>query len=329
MSTKRRPPARSGSRSRPRIAIACQGGGSHTAFTAGVLKRLLAEEAFDIVALSGTSGGAVCALLAWHGLSVGDRGLAAELLDSFWADNAASEPWDVALNEWLVSASRLEGIVTIPAVSPYSYLPVAEERFRSLLERRVPSPIPQSPSGPLLLVGAVDVLSGEFKAFSSARGEISVDAVLASAAIPTIFRAVPVDGRLYWDGLFSQNPPVRELPDVQPDEIWVVQVNPSARAHEPTTVADIFDRRNELSGNLSLAQELFFIEKMNELVAAGALAGTKYRQIGVGRISLDRELDMASKLDRRPAFLAELMAHGEDQASAFLGSRRGRTAARP
>ena len=80
--------------------------------------------------------------------------------------------------------------------------------------------------------------------------------VLASAAIPTLFRAVHVDGGTYWDGLFSQNPPVRELLDTRPDELWVIQINPTARADEPTTVLDIADRRNELAGNLSLYQEL-------------------------------------------------------------------------
>ncbi|MDQ4132874.1 MAG: patatin-like phospholipase family protein [Actinomycetota bacterium] len=307
--------------SRTRVAIACQGGGSHTAFTAGVLKRLVRDERFEIVALSGTSGGAVCALLTWYGLGRGDPRLAVELLDSFWADNSATEPWDVALNSWMVAASRMEGMVTLPAVSPYSFLPLAEERFRQMLEKRVPEPIEQGGDRPLLLIGAVDVLSGEFKAFSSARGEVTIDAVLASAAIPNLFRAVPVDGRVYWDGLFSQNPPVRELPDAQPDAIWVVQINPSEREREPTTVADIFDRRNELSGNLSLSQELYFIRKMNELVASGALSDTKYRHIEVATIPLERELGFSSKLDRSPAFLAELIAYGEQQADAFLAAR--------
>ncbi|HWB71208.1 MAG TPA: patatin-like phospholipase family protein [Egibacteraceae bacterium] len=93
------------------------------------------------------------------------------------------------------------------------------------------------------------MLSGEFTIFSSARGDITIDAVVASAAVPNLFRAVRVDGRLCWDGLLSQNPPVRELPDARPDEIWVIQINPSARGQEPTSLADILDRRNELAGN--------------------------------------------------------------------------------
>ena len=94
---------------RRRIAIACQGGGSHTAFTAGVLRRLLDGpeiDEYDVVGLSGTSGGAVCALLAWTALREGDRHRARALLDAFWADNAASTPLDVAANVWLMWASH-------------------------------------------------------------------------------------------------------------------------------------------------------------------------------------------------------------------------------
>ncbi len=313
-----------------RVAIACQGGGSHTAFTAGVLRRLLREDRDDIeiVALSGTSGGAVCAYLAWHGLSgpEGRPAKAVDLLDRFWAANAASAPWDAALNGWLVAMNRLEGAVVLPSVSPYLYPAWAQERFRAALETLVP-PRSTPEGGPLLLVGAVDVRSGEFKAFSSARGEISADAVLASAAIPNLFRAVHVGPAAYWDGLFSQNPPVRELPDAAPDTIWVIRINPSARAEEPTTMPAILDRRNELSGNLSLAQELAFIEKVNEFVRKGWLKGSKYREIAVETITLDRDLDTASKLDRRPQFIADLIAYGEAKAEAFLiacFSRTGR-----
>ncbi|MDP8931497.1 MAG: hypothetical protein M3O70_23750 [Actinomycetota bacterium] len=173
------------------------------------------------------------------------------------------------------------------------------------------------------MIGAVDALSGDFRAFSSERSEITVDAILASAAIPNIFRAVHTDGGVYWDGLFSQNPPVRELPTAQPDEIWVIEINPKTRHGEPTTVAEILDRRNELAGNLSLQQELFYIGHINDLVDSGALAGTNYRHITIDTISLERDLDVASKLDRDPRFLRELMELGHDEASAFLKRKRG------
>ena len=175
-------------------------------------------------------------------------------------------------------------------------------------------------SSPLLLVGAANVLSGEFKAFSSYRDEINADIILASAAIPTLFRAVHTDGGVYWDGLFSQNPPVRELPDAEPkpNEIWVIQINPERSEAEPRSMPDITDRRNELSGNLSLYQEIHFIQTVNKWIEAGSLSGIKHEVIDIKWIQMLRDLDSASKLNRDPSFIQEMMAYGEEQAETFL-----------
>ncbi|HEX2375139.1 MAG TPA: patatin-like phospholipase family protein [Actinomycetota bacterium] len=319
---------------RIRVAIACQGGGSHTAFTAGVLKRLLGAEELagvEVVGLSGTSGGAVCALLAWSALLDGDPAGAGERLEAFWADNSATTPMEQLVNAWVVWAARLEGLVALPAVSPYDTWTsvTALEEFRAMLERRIDFGRLADRAGdsaPMLLIGAVDVLSGEFKAFSSRRDPITADTILASAAIPTLFRAVQVDGGTYWDGLFSQNPPVRELVDTRPDELWVIQINPRRSDGEPKTVLEIADRRNELSGNLSLHQELGFIEKIDQLLEEGRLAGDgKYKQIVVrlielSRPRLSRSLGTGSKLNRDPAFIRDLIAHGEARAEEFLAA---------
>ena len=125
-----------------RVAIACQGGGSHTAFTAGALKRLLRAEELkghEVVGLSGTSGGAVCALLAWHYLLRGDRVGAEAALDAFWRDNSASAPHEQLVNHWIVWASNLQNFVAMPAVSPYDnyFSDSAADEFRRMLERRV------------------------------------------------------------------------------------------------------------------------------------------------------------------------------------------------
>jgi NTE family protein len=321
-----------GSGERTRVAIACQGGGSHTAFTAGVLKRLLRDEAmtrYELVGLSGTSGGAVCALLAWCGLAGGDPARPGELLDAFWADNAASAPHEQLLNSSMVWGAALQNLVALPAVSPYAnpFAASGVAEFRRLLERRVDfGALPDGDRHPLLLVGAVDVLSGAFKAFNSRRDRISVETILASAAIPTLFRSVQVDGGTYWDGLFSQNPPVRELLDVRPDEIWVVQINPTSLESEPRSALEIADRRNELAGNLSLHQELRFIEKIDELLEQGALARDgRYQTVVVRVIELSRagvagRLGAASKLNRDPAFIDALIAHGEARAGEFLAA---------
>ncbi len=312
-----------------RVAIACQGGGSHTAFTAGVLERLLRGKSegspdYEIVALSGTSGGSICALLAWYGLLTNGTNKAVELLNTFWKDNSASSPWESLLNDWLLLTNRLFGSIGgTPTVSPYNTYASswAQDQLKGMLERHVDFGSIQElmkPSSPMLLIGAVDILSGDFKAFSSRRDAINVDMVLASAALPTLFKAVHTDGGVYWDGLFSQNPPVRELPDAKPHEIWVIRVDPEKRSAEPKTMPHILDRRNELAGNLSLHQETYFIEKINEWVKEGSLSGTKHEVIELKWIEMLRDLDAESKLDRSPSFIRGMKAYGEEQAEEFL-----------
>jgi NTE family protein len=318
---------------RRRIAIACQGGGSHTAFTAGVLKRLLGDDEarsrYEIVGLSGTSGGAICALLAWYGLAGGDPARPGELLDAFWSDNSATSASEQLLNSWTLWVGALQNVVALPAVSPYDnpFAGTASVELRRLITRHVDfDRLPAGDGHPMLLLGAVDVLTGEFKAFDSRRDRISVETILASAAIPTLFRSVHLGHGVYWDGLFSQNPPVRELIDARPDEIWVIQINPTRLGREPRSAVEIADRRNELAGNLSLHQELHFIEKIDQLLEAGVLApGHGYRTIVVRVIELSRSqlptgLGPASKLNRDPAFIAGLMAHGTARARAFLAA---------
>lgn len=310
-----------------RVVIACQGGGSHTAFTAGVLKRILRKENgnYEIGGLSGTSGGAICALLAWYGLLNNDRNKSIRLLDSFWKDISANSSWDMLLNDWIIWAYRLQGIIPMVDISPYNYPPWAQERMRGILNKLVDFDELRTlinDSSPDLLVGASDVLSGEFKVFWNS--EISADAILASAAVPTFLRAIHVDGKVYWDGLFSQNPPIKSFIESvniheKPDEIWIIHINPQQRPYEPKSIKEIEDRRNELSGNLSLYQELDFIENVNKWIESGYLPGSRYKHIEIKWIeNLGEDLDAASKLDRSPQFIQYMMSHGEEQAEEFL-----------
>ena len=311
-----------------RVAIACQGGGSHTAFTAGVLGRLLRPGNLggrEVVGLSGTSGGAICALLAWSALCAGDPGRAERLLDEFWADNSATTPAEQWLNALVGWTEALADVVALPAVSPYDtpFTLAVQAQLRAMIERRVDfAAVRPDPDArlPLLEIGAVDVRSGAFRTFDSRYEAITVDMILASAAIRTIFRAVEVDGQLYWDGLFSQNPPVKDLTDASPDELWVIQINPTSDPEEPRSLVEIADRRNELSGNLSLFQELRAIEKINQLLERGLLTGGGYKPIVVRIIELDKPLGYASKLDRDPAFIRALLEYGRARADDFLAA---------
>jgi NTE family protein len=134
-----------------------------------------------------------------------------------------------------------------------------------------------------------------------------------------LFEAVRIGARVYWDGLYSQNPPIRHLTDLNPDEIWVIQINPEEINEEPKTTAEIWDRPNELAGNLSLNQELAFVRRTNDLVRNH---GIEKPIIKVHRIEMSVPLDASSKLDRSPGLIEKLMNHGEEQAAQFLETSR-------
>jgi NTE family protein len=310
----------------PKVAIACQGGGSHAAFAAGVLGRLLGPEYrghFQLVALSGTSGGAMCASLVWRGLVASGPDEARQRLVRFWRDLAVRDFVDAIGNWWAVAWARSP--VTFE-VSPYLYEPAAEPILQGLLRSHLDldyfTTDPARRSRPKLLIGATDVKSGDRVIF---QGEtLTYDDVIASAAVPPLFRAVPADGHLYWDGLFATNPPVRELTDLdeRPDEIWVVQINPQRRDTEPRSMRDIVDRRNELAGNLSLGQELYFVDKVNQLIERHEALGSKYKSIRLRVVELGAEgLDYPSKLDRQGAFIEELLDAGRERAEWFFDAR--------
>jgi NTE family protein len=396
-----------------RIAIACQGGGSHTAFTAGALRKILEEirdeRSYEIVAFSGTSGGAVCAFLAWYALLKENNEQAAiRALRSFWTeDNAAylrvgdlSSIGDVLTNDLLSTSTHLRrsweatfGVGFNPELNPYRYhdlfdywrrrlkeaieknLKAIDPRARQNIDQSIANRVSESEKDLRLFVGAVNALTGDFKVFTShqkKRGKLAfndeeedrvgVDAVLASAAIPTVFEATRtgeavywdpsrrpderayVGEGVYWDGLYSQNPPVRDLREADPHEIWVIQINPEEIGAEPKRTVEIEDRRNELSGNTSLNQELYFVRKINELVKQlgewvydhdGILRKVlcipppcredqrmqgqeKYGTVKVRRLELSMPLDASSKLDRRRSHIRELMEHGARQAERFL-----------
>ncbi len=307
-----------------RIAIACQGGGSHNAFTAGVLRELFRTwpEDHQLVALSGSSGGGVCATLSWVGLLQNDLELARRLLADFWRDNSASGLFDSWLNFGLVSYAQMMNFLPLPEVSPYRLPDWGQEQLGQLLDKHIPfQQIPEwvRENSPQLMIGAVNVLSGDFHIFHGLK--VTRQALLASAAIPNLFRAVEVEGSLYWDGLFSQNPPIHNLTRAKPDEIWVIQINPTRRRQEPTTLEEIRDRRNELAGNLSMFQEIRMITRINELLEEGSLTNPAYRPIRVRHIPVELELNYLSKVDRDPGFLDKLMVHGRDQARRFLGGQ--------
>ena len=338
--------------SKTKIAIACQGGGSHTAFTAGVLEHFLTEgvhKDYDLVGLTGTSGGAICATAVWYGLAKAAGGSTEppyKILIDFWRANAAQTPEEKLFTAVTGAYTRIAESGKVPVLPPNPYrdelaLKVMEPffsrreflDFRALLESHIDFAELQSlisDDSPRLLLGAVNILTGQFKTFDSkVPGEISVDALLASAAVPTVFKAVHIGQDLYWDGLFSQNPPVHQLfatePEKRPDEIWVIMINPLEMDEEPTTTAEITDRRNTLAGNISLYQEISFIRRVNRWIEegyfrsekVGELKPVEVRMVRISK-SLSDKLTYSTKLSRDPDFIETLLQDGRVQADEFL-----------
>lgn len=308
-----------------RIAVACQGGGSFNAFTAGALIALTEKRPENVryIGFSGTSGGGLCATLAWYAHIQEQPAVEIARLRTLWNENSATRKWDMLMNQSMVKAAKLSNFLPIPTLSPYSYPEVARGALQALIERNIPfERFPQrlDADQPRLYIGAVDVMSGEFKAFANdpARCEVSSQALLASAALPEIFRSVKVGEGVYWDGLFSQNPPIRELTELGPDELWILRINPLSRDSEPTSMEDIRERKNELAGNLSLQQEIRQIETINGLLASGALTGTHHRPIVIRSLSMDQRFRHRSKLDRSLKLMTALMDEGQRQAERFL-----------
>jgi NTE family protein len=346
---------------RKRIAIACQGGGSQCAFVAGALQTLFEREVqqrFQIVGFSGTSGGALTAAVGWFGLLKqirGDRTSIAQRIGALWADLTAQSPQEIMLDafctQWVrwVEQGLLPSVATSPSSPRFRFGTELTARLlgrpeftdlRVLLDKHLDFkslPSLLDPDSPVLLVGAGDVIEGEFKVFSSACDEIKAEALLASAAVPNLFPAVWVDGHAYWDGIFASNPPVmgflqRRLMGTHPvpDEIWIIQVNRTKAESVPETPSEISDRRNHLAGNLSLGHELRFIETVNMLLQENALTERFRARFGLENtetiavrfirmsLELQRSLDYPSKLSRQPTHIARLKADGVAQTQRFL-----------
>ena len=303
-----------------RVAIACQGGGSHAAFTAGALGRVL-EEDVEVVGLSGSSDGAFCAFLAWHALVTDRRADGPGMLEAFWREVAATDLPDQLANAATLAGGGMNMGPLAEAVNPW-FAAAGRSRLTRALEHVVELNDPAARRGveelPLLLVSAVEVLSGEFTLFRG--GEVGVDELLASAAVPGLYEPVRIDGAVYWDGLLSQNPPVRQLAWSRPDEIWVIQVFPRRRETEPRTPAEIRERRAELAANLSLEQEVWFVTRINELIAEGSLSDPYHRPIHIRRIELAPGHAAPSRLDRSRSVVDGLMAEGDRAAADLLAS---------
>jgi NTE family protein len=323
----------------PTIALALQGGGSHGAFTWGVLDRLLQDvtaDRFRVAAVSGTSAGALNAALTVSGLVQGGPDLARRKLEDFWRAVSRSGflggnalffnepgPFGGFNLDWSPVAIALEA-VGLP-VSPYTN-PFYTDTLVPLVAQAFPAAdlaALNAADGPRLFVTATDVVSNSRTVFT--QPDISADALRASCCLPTDFKAVTLGGVPYWDGSYLGNPSLSPLLDHAQD-LLLVLVNAFYRdAMPPRSAPGIQDRLNEITFNASVVLEVNAIEAVNSLLAELATSDVpysgRYKPIHIHAIRNDafvEQLGFVSKNSTSWSFLSELHDVGYQTAEAWL-----------
>ncbi|QJQ94871.1 MULTISPECIES: patatin-like phospholipase family protein [Halomonadaceae] len=312
------------------IDLALQGGGSHGAFTWGVLDYLLEDPRVRIEGICGTSAGAMNAVVMADGMAAGGESSAREALDRFWraVSKAAMTspikrtPLDILLGNWSLDYSP--GYVMMDAmtrvVSPYQMNPMNFNPLRDLLVEQIDFDRVRSCETLKLFVGTTNVRSGKQRVFR--REEMSVDALMASACLPFMYQAVEIDGEAYWDGGYMGNPPLFPLmEECGSRDIVIVQINPIVRDKIPTTPAEIYNRLNEITFNASLIKEVRMVAMLKGLINDSGMDISCYRDTLLHRISADDALEglsVSSKLNAEWAFLRHLRNQGRAASQRWL-----------
>ncbi|RPH73520.1 MAG: patatin-like phospholipase family protein [Hyphomicrobiales bacterium] len=324
------PSAKRSGQSRPDVLIdlALQGGGSHGAFTWGVLDRLLEESWLKIDAVSGTSAGAMNAAVLASGWLQGGAEGARQALESYWrrvSEAAAFSPFqrtplDRLMGRW--SLDHSPGYVAMDLMtrlaSPYDLNPLGYNPLKPILEESIDFEIlRQSPIK--LFITATNVRTGRGRIFRNP--EISADVLLASACLPTMFQAVEIDGEAYWDGGYAGNPTITPLVrESSASDTILVQINPRERADVPRSAAEILNRLNEISFNASLMKEIRMIALLRQVADPGSGEGARWAGMRTHRIMTEMlsELGASSKLNAEWDFVSLLRDEGRRAAAAFL-----------
>lgn len=314
------------------LNLALQGGGSHGAFTWGVLDRLLDEDNLTIEGISGTSAGAMNAAALLQGHCKGGNKGAKESLDNFWrgvADIAGFGAQRGMLNQmlgnWNVDLSP--GAMMLDAwtrmFSPYQTNPFNYNPLRDLLAKMLDIDLIRGCNAIKIFICATDVETGHARIFT--REELTVDALLASGCLPFTFQAVEIDGKPYWDGGYVGNPALFPLIyNCESPDIAVVQINPFTRPGTPETPTDIINRLNEISFNSALLGEMRaigFVQKLIEEDHLKSEEAARLKNMNMHMIGAEdemRKLGASSKFDASLDFLLQLKETGRKAADAWL-----------
>lgn len=315
------------------IDLALQGGGSHGAFTWGVLDRALQEPRLRLEGISGTSAGAMNAAVMASGFAIGGVEGARQALHDFWQRVSRGaqfspyqrSPWDVLTGKWTLDDSPLFMALDMASrvFSPYDLNPGAFNPLKSILEQSID--FERLATAPMkLFITATNVRTGQGRVFRNA--EITADVLLASACLPMMFQAVEIDGDPYWDGGYTGNPTITPLVrECTSSDTVLVQINPIERVGTPRSARDIMERVNEISFNAALMKELRMIALLRQVADPGVGEGARWAGMRIHRISGDEliEFGSSSKLNAEWPFLCLLRDKGREAVEAFMSNHAG------
>ncbi len=314
-----------------RISLALQGGGAHGAFTWGVLDHLIEDGRLAFEAISGTSAGAMNAVVMADGWLNGGPDGARKGLETFWRAISSDGKLSAAqrtIFDSFFTASPLRGFgigdfwlgFFKQSASPYDFNPLNINPLKDFLEREIDFERVRACKQFRLFIAATNVETGKGAVFEGK--DLTADHVMASACLPTVFQAVEIDGVPYWDGGYMGNPALYPLfYGTGTDDILLVQINPVERKGVPTTPRDIQNRLNEITFNATLLRELRAIDFVARLVDKGNLSTKDYKKVLMHRIALSQalnDLDASSKLTAKWDFFVMLKEAGRKAAKAWL-----------
>jgi len=312
-----------------KINLALQGGGAHGAFTWGVLDGFLEDSRLTIDGVSGTSAGAMNAVVLASGMEAGGEDGARESLEAFWrevSNRARFSPIqrsavDILMGEWSLDHSPTYLFFDLVSrfASPYEFNPLNINPLRDVVAEIVDFDRVHSCSHMQLFIAATNVFTGKIRVFRER--EVTLDAVMASACLPHLFQAVEIDGEPFWDGGYMGNPPLYPLIyNTGTPDIVLIQVNPIERRQVPRSAREIVNRLNEITFNSTLMRELRAIDFVTRLIEDGKLSRDDYTKLNMHRVAATElvPLQASSKLNAEWAFLTELRDLGRETAKAWL-----------
>jgi NTE family protein len=318
---------------RRKIALALQGGGSHGAFTWGVLDRLLEDETLEIIGVTGTSAGAMNAVCLAAGLTEGGPDQARVKLRKFW-EAVGKMPGIGSFLWWMKGEEQAHThIETMPAyvaldtirrnMTPEEFNPLKTNPLRDALVDMIDFDRLRNNKDLIVQVCATNIRTARRRIFSNE--DITADSVMASATLPDLFAPVEIDGDLYWDGGFSGNPAMMGLIHRLPKcDLVIVRIDPVIRKDPPKTARDIADRVTELSFNTTFWMELSAIGALLELVEEGELNRERFGRILFHAIQASDQLEKiphSTKLNNSPAFMKFLFDLGRTTAHEWLAEK--------